>query len=511
MDDAMGPRASVWAILEKHHQERFDAYMAAKDQQPLIICLTNTPGGDRPTVTGTILAGLPSCFDWPMWPVELAPHSRGRVEKYFATPSEVADALRTVGDEDQTAAALILSALCSKQACVSGEAAKRAARVLGAEAEEVGEYSITIRYRKASQLTDEEQVAVAALADTIESLTNSEEEELSCHDDDADQEDYFEDLDEEESDVEGSDERYGSLAAPHPSLWIAPVHRQRAEEVLGRTYDAIGLSFDTDLEQLVKTAVAEVAKYRRVAMPELRQGQSRRMKERRNALSPEERHNEAVRRWLAMTDEQKAAQLRQLRSSLADKPEGERKEIYRRAGEAISTTFMKKTQEERSAPALKRWKDTTLEQRRNHMAAANASRTPEQRGIAVSKAAARKTPEERSNSAKKAANSLTAEERKRRAQDGNDSLTKQQKKDRADKGVSKRAEVYKTRREEVKMAFEMARDYLNSLDVQTTGIDAMALLECRELLEETLGFAKSVKTSRRAKAFPQAHELLQLD
>lgn len=29
MDDAMGPRASVWAILEKHHQERFDAYMVA--------------------------------------------------------------------------------------------------------------------------------------------------------------------------------------------------------------------------------------------------------------------------------------------------------------------------------------------------------------------------------------------------------------------------------------------------------------------------------------------------
>lgn len=29
MDNAMGPRASVWAILEKHHQERFDAYMLA--------------------------------------------------------------------------------------------------------------------------------------------------------------------------------------------------------------------------------------------------------------------------------------------------------------------------------------------------------------------------------------------------------------------------------------------------------------------------------------------------
>ena len=155
-------------------------------------------------------------------------------------------------------------------------------------------------------------------------------------------------------------------------------------------------------------------------------------------------------------------------------------------------------------PALKRWKQTSEEERRDHMQAANSARTSEQRAAATRAAAAKYTPEERSTRAKVACETLTPEQRRHRSLKGNATLTSEQRKARAERGVEKRADGYEQRRTLIieisdrckRLSIELTsaiqtRD--NLTPHQKTLVDAAT-----SALASTSEAASSVRSSRKA-------------
>jgi hypothetical protein len=531
--------AETRASLVAHNRVLLSSFMEQTAQGGnLVICLTHAKRTDveGPTVTGTILSGLDHCFDWDLWPPDLAPHNKsGRVSSYGATPTEVVDALQICFSGGLSAARVLVEGFERGTACCFGQKARGVARVLGVGSTAVGQYAPTLRNWRAGQMEESESL------EEFESLEESEsplDEEEGLDETVADE--VLAALDNEDQ-ASGSSknyddfmERFGASSAPYPSLWIIRSYREWAARVLLGAHRQLGLLFDCGcVELLVRKATRAAADRRntepgifdersRIAIerwtkftPEARsriaikrwtkftpEARSRIAIERWTKFTPEERSRIMGERWDAKTDEQKAAQRLQLRQAWDNKTEDEVSEIYRRAGESISQTAWSKTQEERSIPSRNRWAGVSTEDRRSHMSAAQASRTREERAETTRNARSLLTAEEKTEMGKRAAKKLTAEQRRKRSQDGNDTLTPDQKKTRAEKGVQKRADVFEQRRKNT----EALAARCAALEAQLrTLIDEGVPDELREETDAALAAllaaaraARSVKTSKKA-------------
>jgi hypothetical protein len=498
--------AETRASLVAHNRVLLSSFMEQTAQGGnLVICLTHAKRTDveGPTVTGTILSGLDHCFDWDLWPPDLAPHNKsGRVSSYGATPTEVVDALQICFSGGLSAARVLVEGFERGTACCFGQKARGVARVLGVGSTAVGQYAPTLRNWRAGQMEESESL------EEFESLEESEsplDEEEGLDETVADE--VLAALDNEDQ-ASGSSknyddfmERFGASSAPYPSLWIIRSYREWAARVLLGAHRQLGLLFDCGcVELLVRKATRAAADRRntepgifdersRIAIerwtkftPEARsriaikrwtkftpEARSRIAIERWTKFTPEERSRIMGERWDAKTDEQKAAQRLQLRQAWDNKTEDEVSEIYRRAG---------------------------------HMSAAQASRTREERAETTRNARSLLTAEEKTEMGKRAAKKLTAEQRRKRSQDGNDTLTPDQKKTRAEKGVQKRADVFEQRRKNT----EALAARCAALEAQLrTLIDEGVPDELREETDAALAAllaaaraARSVKTSKKA-------------
>lgn len=359
----------VTDILVAHSTELLSRFLTEKKarngQLALVLSHAQRTDVDGPTLTGTIMSGLDHCFDWPLWPGTLAPHGKdGRISKYKATSTEVADALQIATTEDGlTASDIIIDVLkTGGGGCCFGFKSRTVARILGVSGDEVGHYIRT-------------------------SPANSED---TSSDDDNDI------LDDSTPD-ESLPSRFGIRSAPYPSTWTIPCHCQRAAHVLQLVHAEIGISFNT-------SSVGDLVAYASKVCWDAKTDEQK-----------DAQRLQLRQAWENKTDEELAEIHSRagdsISATLMAKTQEERSQPY-------LDRWAQKSEEDRRAHMNAAIIARTPAERGESSRRYQATRTPEQKTARGKAAAARLTAEERSKRSLLGNAKLSIEQKKARAQKG---------------------------------------------------------------------------------------------